>query len=596
MKIRKAVKRLLVKLTLFLVVLLAAGIPSTAAFFSDIEVSEGNTFVASGLDMVFSSETSDFVGDNLTPGNIATRSGVIQNVGVLPFKNSQEYEYVSGDADLCAALVLQVWDETSSLVYSGALTSFFYSPVAALLASDLEGYDYQVTLPVDASSTLRNKTCSFNILAKAWQVGWVFGSGFWDEEVLANTISTGAWPPPAPNLVSPADGTAAGVGSDWMNNPVMDWSDVSWGETVTYIYQSSLSNAVNPDGSFVTPAYTSAPLVASEIPAPGTPDGIYYWHVQTCDTTWGCGEWSEMWMLTVDRTIQEANSGDVIINEIMWMGSDGGPNDEWIELKNMTASPVILKDWVIENAGSGPGSITLSGTIPASGYFLISHFTSSASAISDAISVDLVIPSISLVNVGEQLTLKDAFENTIDQTPVTDGDWAAGINDNPTPLKQSMERNDTPGNGTNDSDWHTCLDAACNDATYWDTADGPNYGTPKAQNLSENDPTNEPPLAEATEGQGSENEVEDPVEGVVEGVEETESEVDEPSEEDLPEETSEQTPATETEEPQESSSEEEVPPEEPEESGQEEPEEDAPEAEVEEVGEEEESEETNEEV
>jgi hypothetical protein len=171
-----------------------------------------------------------------------------------------------------------------------------------------------------------------------------------------------------------------------------------------------------------------------------------------------------------------------VINEVMWMGSSGNEYDEWIELRNTTGNPVNLNDWKIDGAGSGSDSITLSGTIPASGYFLISHYDSSHSAINNAISVDLVVPGISLKNDGEQLTLKSAIGVIIDQTP--SGAWAAG--EHTPPIEKSMERNDNPSTG-----WHTCINDACNDTTYWDT-EGSNYGTPKAANLSENDPTLEP--------------------------------------------------------------------------------------------------------
>lgn len=175
--------------------------------------------------------------------------------------------------------------------------------------------------------------------------------------------------------------------------------------------------------------------------------------------------------------------GDVVINEVMWMGSSGNEYDEWIELRNTTGIPVDLTGWKIDGAGSGSDSITLSGTIPADGYFLISHFVSSSSAIKDAIVVDQVIPGISLVNTGEQLTLKSATGVTIDQTP--SGAWAAG--EHTPPIEKSMERNNDPTTG-----WHTCISDACNDTTYWDV-EGNNYGTPKVANLSENDPTSPSP-------------------------------------------------------------------------------------------------------
>ena len=190
------------------------------------------------------------------------------------------------------------------------------------------------------------------------------------------------WTPPAPTLVSPANGTIAGTNSPWTLNPLMDWENVSWGTSITYIYQSSHSNAVNPDGSFVSPAYTSVPLVASQIPAPGTPDGIYFWHVKACDAVSGCGDWSEMWLLTVDRTIQETNPGGVILNEILPdpTGSDisSMPDGEWVELFNTSTDDINVAGWSLYDAiDTHRLPITSSNTntgntiVPAHGFLVV---------------------------------------------------------------------------------------------------------------------------------------------------------------------------------------------------------------------------------
>ncbi|MCH8748799.1 hypothetical protein IH781_03540, partial [Patescibacteria group bacterium] len=75
--------------------------------------------------------------------------------------------------------------------------------------------------------------------------------------------------------------------------------------------------------------------------------------------------------------------------------------------------------------------------------------------------------------------------------------------DNASPAKKSMERHSVAGDGTSAGSWHTCIDAGCNVDTFWDVADGDNYGTPGATNLSENDPTSDdytgPTVAETDE-------------------------------------------------------------------------------------------------
>ena len=180
-----------------------------------------------------------------------------------------------------------------------------------------------------------------------------------------------------------------------------------------------------------------------------------------------------------------ASAGDVVINEVMWMGANAGPHpdaDEWVELRNMTGDDIDLTDWTIERAGSGDSSITLSGIIPAGGYFLIGHYASTDSEIANAIIVDQVVAGISLANGGEQLVLRTAGAEVIDQTPV--GSWPAGVNSD---TRKSMERNSVPGDGSLGGSWHSCIDVVCNDGTYWDTDDGTTYGTPGLENHSDND-------------------------------------------------------------------------------------------------------------
>lgn len=179
--------------------------------------------------------------------------------------------------------------------------------------------------------------------------------------------------------------------------------------------------------------------------------------------------------------------GDVVINEVMWMGSSD-PNDEWIELRNTTSRTIDLSGWKVDGLGAGVATIAIpSGTLEAHSFFLISNFVATTSSMRNDIIVDYVTTSVSLLNTGEQLTLKDASGVVIDQTPAAPPMWAAGEN---TLLKKSMERNEIPGDGTLATSWHTCIDTACNDTIFWDV-EGSNYGTPRAANLSANDPTAE---------------------------------------------------------------------------------------------------------
>lgn len=192
-------------------------------------------------------------------------------------------------------------------------------------------------------------------------------------------------------------------------------------------------------------------------------------------------------------------AGDVVINEIMWMGSDGDGDDEWIELKNMTGDTVDLSNWNIMHGGSGAGGhieIPNGYSIKPHEFFLITRkkWDETKINLGDDLNKDegyTHVSGMSLNNNGEDLILQDKSANTIDTAWKSSGDWPAGYeNDSSNHRHQSMERNNIPSDGTLSGSWHTCTDSACNDTTYWDS-EGNNYGTPRHANLSKNDPSDE---------------------------------------------------------------------------------------------------------
>lgn len=207
----------------------------------------------------------------------------------------------------------------------------------------------------------------------------------------------------------------------------------------------------------------------------------------------------------VTPTSTPTGAGDVVINEIMWMGSesDEGSNktgDEWLELRNMTDHEIDIGQWKIENIKNGDSDLMIpaSRSIPANGYFLIANNPKNSATTLINVDVDEVNNSISLFNTystNGAIILKGSDGMIIDQTPSAgSAGWPAGKN--VTDQKWSMERNLTPGNGMATSSWHTC-DREIMDASqlllmqsYW-KASGQKYncGTPKNPNLSKNDPT-----------------------------------------------------------------------------------------------------------
>lgn len=103
-------------------------------------------------------------------------------------------------------------------------------------------------------------------------------------------------PPSIPQLSYPEDGYIAYPFTDWRLDPYMDWND-SWGcpgKIISYQYESY------KDEDLTNLAYRSGWLNISEIPAPNTPIGTYYWRVRAFDGEL-LSDWSEAWLLTVNN-------------------------------------------------------------------------------------------------------------------------------------------------------------------------------------------------------------------------------------------------------------------------------------------------------
>jgi hypothetical protein len=189
-----------------------------------------------------------------------------------------------------------------------------------------------------------------------------------------------------------------------------------------------------------------------------------------------------------------ADEGDVVINELMWMGSFGDNDDEWIELRNTTDEDIDISNWRILGAGKGSGDrahvqIPNGYTIEANGYFLITKKKWNKTEISLSKDLDknegmTNVEGMDLDDNSEKLTLEDKNRKVIDVAWKDGCHWPAGWHG--IFLHMSMERDKKPDNGKDASSWHTCVDSKCNDKTYWDH-EGFDFGTPGKENLSEDD-------------------------------------------------------------------------------------------------------------
>ncbi len=122
----------------------------------------------------------------------------------------------------------------------------------------------------------------------------------------------------------------------------------------------------------------------------------------------------------------------VVINEVAWAGTQASSDDEWIELYNPSGVNVNLVGWMLKSS-DGSFSITLSGTLPAGGYFLLERGDDDTVA---DVTANMFY-SGSLSNSGEILRLYDSTNQLIDTANSDGGAWPAGL---ASPTYASMER------------------------------------------------------------------------------------------------------------------------------------------------------------
>ena len=216
-------------------------------------------------------------------------------------------------------------------------------------------------------------------------------------------------------------------------------------------------------------------------------DTEYFFAIKSGDAV---NNWSDLSNSSSDTTLDGIadpwiNYGDVVLNELMWMGSSSSTADEYLELRNLTDQDIDLSDWVIEGAALSGGDLVIpfGSIIPANGYFLITNFdpTDTSSKLHDTnVIPDWITTSLTLHNQDAQYTLTDDTSFIIDIAD--DGDGQPFVGDSN--LFYAMERNTTPGEGTDASSWHTIFDDSLEVENYWD-AGATEKGTPGGRNLSQ---------------------------------------------------------------------------------------------------------------
>ncbi|MBP7875932.1 chitobiase/beta-hexosaminidase C-terminal domain-containing protein [Candidatus Woesebacteria bacterium] len=307
-----------------------------------------------------------------TFGSAAGTEGV-WNTRVRSWYDSNDNNILEEGSDAVSA-----WSNECSVTYDRTAPSIPANPSPHNTTLTTNNFDFEW----DDSSDATGITYQFQSSLNPAESGGVLTAGLWSSGVLPTSMihssgapdgtwywqvravdaagNTSAWSPiwnvtldttaPAiPTHLTPANGTYTTTA----NLTKIDWSTVSDSSNpVTYFYQSAFSNILNLDGSFMTPAYSSAALSASEIAAGGTPEGVYYWHVRAQDLVGNTSAWSTPWKITVDNTSPTvaitAPTVTSVSGVIPIRGSvvDANPHHYWLVI--LDASNAVI---------AGPGTV-----------------------------------------------------------------------------------------------------------------------------------------------------------------------------------------------------------------------------------------------
>lgn len=161
-------------------------IGQTLANFSDVEISEGNTFSAGTLVFSLHSGQSNFVpeskSENMEPGDEVNRVIQVRNEGLLVFQYTAWTEKISGDGDFCDVLQLKAVLEGKEK-YNGSLMGFNFPAIEMIDPPGIDTWHFKAWLPEGAN--FENKTCQIKFVFDGWQTNFPdSSSGFFDREEI----------------------------------------------------------------------------------------------------------------------------------------------------------------------------------------------------------------------------------------------------------------------------------------------------------------------------------------------------------------------------------------------------------------------------
>jgi len=123
------------------------------------------------------------------PDGFDLRGLRIKKEGKMDFRYRIKTIIKNGDLDFCNSLSLQLIQNWQAK-YQGRLVDLNLD--TTIPASGLE--NWIIYLNLDKSDTkLKNKTCEFDFIFKAYRTNPDAKTGFWAEKVVNNNVSSGTW-------------------------------------------------------------------------------------------------------------------------------------------------------------------------------------------------------------------------------------------------------------------------------------------------------------------------------------------------------------------------------------------------------------------
>ena len=158
---------------------------STLAYYLDVEISTGNVFAATSLDMTLTAGPYNRPWNQAAfpPGFEVARTLTSSSTGALPFQYEVKTNNFGGDADFCAVLAMDLQHRPP--VDYPPLTTFTLPATSTLAATT-----YEWTWPV--ISGYENKRCTFDVVYNAWRTDIPSYStvGFDDTELISHRLDS----------------------------------------------------------------------------------------------------------------------------------------------------------------------------------------------------------------------------------------------------------------------------------------------------------------------------------------------------------------------------------------------------------------------